>query len=388
MAEIRNLYKTDASTGVHSIVYPITSEEAVFNPDTGKSIKIEIDEINEKIGEITLDENCIEFCNSVKNAIDGNDIVFLHFSDTHVGRFEMPASRARKHARLALEIAKACRCDFICHTGDVIQGNGNVQNLPDKECYENFIPDIVNSNVPFIFCLGSPAHDLGQTDSTNTESGSTLTRGQVFSIAGRYKKWFSNAVYNTNDDIRSYYYFDIPQNDTRVIILDSCDLNDTQGRRRGLGFSSTQNTWLTSVLSDAKNKNYKVLFFSHMITNKNLRWGADVTPNGDVIETTIKNFVDNGGVVLGMFYGHEHWDNYYYYSSLKMPTFCVVCDMPCKENMTNSVKAAWGTSKVWDRTVGTTSEYAYNVFVINPYTRKIQKFRYGCGENEVHEYTD
>lgn len=335
----------------------------------------------EDAGGVSGDARATAIVESVNQAVDGNDLIFVHITDSHVGQTAMSLDRARRHFAKVMSVAKAVGADFLIHTGDMIQGAGSTTGNNDKQRYQAYVGSVGKHTIPFMWCQGNPNHDFGIVDS-ESENGYALNRDMVLALAGRFGKWhMTKAVFNDSDTIRTYYYFDLPIQNVRCIILDSDDYNTA---RQNWGISAKQIAWFSDVLADAKSKDLPVIIFSHMPPSDNLMPSGIETKGGAEIMSALATFTSSGGTVLAFIYGHVHWDNYYYDSTNKIPYISCTCDLPVAS--TEQYIPTWGTKVVPTRTIDTITEYAFDVYVINPSTKRTQIFRYGAGENRSYTY--
>ena len=324
------------------------------------------------------DSLCNTIVNDVTQAISGQDIIFVHITDSHVGTAEMTPERAKEHIKRAMYTAEAVNADFLIHTGDMIQGEGSVTGSNDKQRYNAYMGKIGDFNLPMLWCQGNANHDFGIKTSSDPLTYA-LNRDIVNSFTGRFGKWLAtNAVYNQDDTIHTYYYFDNDFTNYRVIVLDSDDLG---GLRRGWGFSQTQIDWFTATLSDAKTKGYPVLVFAHMPPYNGLMSDGIENSGGGAIAAALNAFTANGGIVLAYIYGHVHWDAYYNDSTHGIKYISCTCDLPVAT--TDTFVPTLGTRVIPQRLIDTASEYAFDVYVINKNTGAIKTFRYGAGSDRT-----
>lgn len=319
-----------------------------------------------------------EIVKKVEQAIDGPNLIFVHITDSHVGTGAMTPERGTEHFKRAINLAKAVNADFVIHTGDMIQGNGSITGENDRERYSAYIGNASQYTTPFLWCQGNANHDFGVKTSDNPLTYA-LNRDIVNTFVGRLGKWqTAKAVYNESDTVHSYYYIDNEYMGYRIIVLDA---DDYGGLRRGWGFSDTQISWFANALNGAKANDYPVLVFAHMPPLNALMPSGIENSGGSQINDAIKSFTGNGGIILAYIYGHVHWDAYYNDSEHGIKYISCTCDLP--EASQETFVPTLGTKTVPSRTIGTNTEYACDVYVIDKNTGNIQTFRYGAGDDRV-----
>ena len=356
--------------------------------ETLENHETRITALESKVGdnsyETDIDEIAEKVFNELSETSGANEekVVFLHVTDTHSSdgeQYYMNFERAMLHMNIVGQVAKAVNANFVIHTGDAIHG---VDSTSVPESYRALLKGYT-ANIPLIFCEGNYAHDFGN----NNEK---LVRGQVQSFFGHNKMWIENrTVYNTNDAVKSYFYFDDDKTKIRYIVLDAQDAIregwKPTGERIAYGFSPEQTTFVTAALADALTNGYAVFFFAHMPPTANLypleegednSYGIETGGHGDVLIAAIKDFIDDGGVMLGFSYGHIHQDNIYYDSVTGIQYIGLVSDAPTKKS---HYPVTWGTLVAWDRNLNDVTQFAFDVYVVSPTSKKVKILRFGAG---------
>lgn len=383
-----NYYKTWANTAFlytveNSGFYTVNFKKVA----SGEDVDITPDDI-----EITIvitkgkshDSAISSLSSAVANNITGDDLVFVHVSDTHIGNAKMPIDRAKRHMNKVMEIAEAVNADFIVHTGDLIQGSdvattGSAEE--DRSEYKRYFEDLYSHSVPFVWCQGNPWHDFGHriTDGSNEEF--TLTRDITIGLAGRYGRRFKQ-YFNAADTVRSYYYFDIDMAKTnvRVIVLDADDRLYHSVVRHGFGFSSEQVTWFGSALTDANTNNMPVIVFTHMAPLNEFHTSDDDIEQygGTDIVAQMQTFISGGGTILECVCGHLHCDMHRTVDDINY--HLIACDFPTTYEAANIPTGAVSPSRAND---GTLTEYAIDVHVVNASNGTVKTFRYGAGNSSL-----
>ena len=412
----------EAVEDVTHIMYGVSSSRVVASGDVVTrisvlSVKDDIAEVKKKIGVLgtsvsSLDERVealeegadtspySQYIDAVAQKVfdeisetsetNEEKAIFVHITDTHGGgirsSYGMTLDRTRLHMNMVGKVAKAVNAKFVIHTGDAIDGYDTTSE-PTPDSYMALVRGY-SEDIPLIFSEGNYSHDFGKPNEK-------LVRGQVQSYFGRGKKWLEdNVQYNSTDGVKSYFYFDDEKTKIRYIILDAQDAIregwHPTGGRNAYGFSQEQRTFVSDALDDALSNNLSVFFFAHMpptanlfpnITGEDASYGIETDGHGDLLIAEIKSFTDAGGVVLGYSFGHNHFDNQYYDSVTKIPYIGLVCDVPSKL-VRDSIN--WGTISAWDRSLDDVTQFAFDVYVISPVSKKVKMFRFGAGIDRTY----
>ena len=317
------------------------------------------------------DDSITTFANSIKNGIDGNCLIFLQVTDSHVDisgyQTYMNLSRTKDHSQKVIDIANAVNADFVIHTGDLIQGEGSGTS-DSREHYLAYLYNLSLLSTAFMFCQGNPWHDFGLPTNDASEPYE-LSRESVLTMAARFNKWV-RPTYNSQGTLSSYYYFENDLRKVRCIVLDSDDYGTL---RQEAGFSSEQITWLTNCLSEAREKNYSVIVFSHMAPLQSI--GGVESNGGSDVHAALVNHIAQGGIIIEYVYGHIHADLQKTIDGVNY--ISLTCDLPSVA--TNIPTDAVAPS----RTLDTITEYAIDVHVVNCDAHTDHIYRYGAGSNRT-----
>ena len=332
--------------------------------------------------EIGYEDSVIKTISDSVNAnVDGNNIIFVHVTDSHVGATEMPHYRAVAHLNKVMTLAKAVNADFVIHTGDMIQGfdtAGEGSALEDRQNYLAYNSDIADYHIPFNWCQGNPWHDFGHRIHEGENTEYTLNRDIVLNFIGRFGKW-DDKHFNDTDTIRSYYYFDMPLHKTRVIVLDTDDRTTDDIIRMNIGFSSEQIQWFSDTLTDAKTKALSVIVFSHIALLDRFNYSNSTIEGrgGTQIVNAMKSFIAGGGTLCECVSGHTHADAV---ETVEGINYVVsACDVPINYSASSVPTGMTAPQRVID----TLSEYCCTVHVVNPATGTVKLYRYGAGNTNL-----
>lgn len=216
----------------------------------------------------------------------------LHFSDIHGDESSLANIQSVKdHLADILD-------DTIC-TGDMLRANFTADNMDFWNVTDGKI----------LTCIGN--HEVLFANSNDYITQPTE--------AELYARFFAPYIGNwgtvTNPEGKLYYYKDYAAKKVRLIVLNA--LYPTEAE------VTAQNTWLASVLTDAKSKGYCVVLAQHYYPNNaqkiDCTFSANVNfPSGTAdakychnmatYHATIQNFIDNGGNFACILCGHKHTD--------------------------------------------------------------------------------
>lgn len=214
--------------------------------------------------------------------------VFAHFSDLHAD-----ATNLARIIEYCNEYTNYI--DEIIHTGDSVSTRGS-------EAFEWWAN--VSGSQGILNLIGN--HDATSADDTSFIAGGY---GKVNCYNKFIAPFVSNwGVIQPTDAAANgynYYYKDYADAKVRIIALDC------------MYWDSAQNSWLQSVLADAKTNSLAVICFSHYsggrVTSFGNPWTTlqyddiSMTINAEA-PATIQSFIDGGGEFVAWFSGHTHYD--------------------------------------------------------------------------------
>lgn len=350
----------------------------------------------------------------MKNTSD--EIVIPTITDTHYTENSLRSSghkiaheRGIEYAKLSIEMANHINIDAIAHTGDMIDGRA----LPEQS--EQELKNIVEAygvvNKPKILVKGN--HDTnylhygrsGTNIAANAlEADKFLPNTKTKELMSRY--WSQDNIQTAslnNDGV--YGYVDLHSKKTRIIMLDSYDLNevlDSKGKRiysprSYLGYQQAQLTWLVSTLQSIPN-DYDVLVFSHVSITKgyspdnnefNVKGVAEILKafqrkttvsykfTHEHFGATVNATFDSSkkGKIIATIAGHQHAD-------LSEHDTLIDSDVP-NIVRTCATPAYSGTNL---RPIGNVEETAFDTIIINKTERKIKFIRFGLGDDLTISY--
>ena len=319
-------------------------------------------------------------------------LVLLQLTDQH-------GDETRMNRAMQFASKYGAYIDDVIHTGDLVSDNwangldwfANVQN-------KNTILQVIG-NHDSVLRAGSDGkvytnpNDLSQYIETSGYVGLNKTTHSVLGyknsdnemvwvnytdIYGRYiapyvSNWGVVQPSNAATQGLNYYYKDYTEQGIRLVILD-CMMYDT-----------AQNTWLISVLADAKTNGYGVIIAEHYpirldgfeycaFTSSGYNDVLDFYQGGEESASTlasaqlaVDNFMNAGGEFICWLAGHTHKD------------FCGTLKNYPKQvmfvsNITGLNNLEWGEEI---RTVGTKTGDCFSVIAVDRYKKIVRIYRVG-----------
>ena len=204
-----------------------------------------------------------------------------------------------------------------------------------------------------------------------------------------------------------YYYYDIPECKVRAIFLNSIDIpyiqnsdNKTSWKYDGqntYAYSNSQLNWLAHSALKIPNKEWKVMFFTHINPFPEGMIGADnlvhngnimleiidsfkagtkynsIPTTGDFAQSVAVDFSSQGvGKIVAFFYGHTHSEQVLTRNGIKY--ISTWNDVPRKSTSNPNAPT---------RTIGTTTEICLNIVTLNFNLNKIFITKIGVGDDLI-----
>ncbi len=196
---------------------------------------------------------------------------------------------------------------------------------------------------------------------------------------------------------KTYFYVDYPMAKTRCLFLDSVE---NVGGSNVWGMQKVQLQWFVASINSAPN-DYSFIVYSHVgifsenagrnkdaiktvINTLNSHSSATITAQ-DVSPFDIDFAAKTGHVVMWMC-GHEHFDWIVPTSISGITSPCVVTTRLGSGN-SNPTDASWNVTKP-TKTLGTSTECAWDTVVYRPDEHKIYLIRYGAGQDREIDLTN
>lgn len=260
--------------------------------------------------------------------------------------------------------------DIVIDGGDLINGDETKANAITRVC----------NSVNMLNNIGKPVYTLiGNHD----DESFTATELPLFSKTEMYALFARHYGLNLDaiGESEQYGYKDFDQYGLRLIVLDSMQGNNGHQADQW-GYSAEQLAWFTNEALDTTNQ---VLIFSHMPFTKEYSAYNYQVANGAEMRSAVESFIANGGVCVGLFHGHTHWDFIGQYSQTngfhEVSTGCsrVQSGYPSGAYMPDGATAQ-------ERTSGTVTQELWDLIVIKPESREVNIIRFGAGNDRSFTY--
>ena len=266
--------------------------------------------------------------------------------------------------------------DGIVHLGDMINGT-------DTKAISTSELDHIRNSLKGITGVKNASYLMGNHD-TNTFYGSNMddpiTEAEMYSDMFR-----QNAINIIRPDGKLYGYRDFDAYGIRVIYLNSSGGDGTHGGQgANWKYPDDELTWVENV---ALNTEYQVLFFSHMpMTEGTISTASTLPWNGNPLKTIVNNFIDNGGTVIGLIYGHTHYD--YEYNNGKFYEVSIGCEDYTYTATETHPTASYAPSSavIPARMRYTVTQDLWDVVIVRPVSRTVKLVRFGAGADRAFAY--
>ena len=280
--------------------------------------------------------------------LDGDSFVWI--TDTHV-----PAS-VLKSPELIKYITDNSSVSNVFCGGDIISKD-STKNAAVEKLYT--WQNLMRSLNP-ITVRGN--HDANSED--NSDTSLHISDGEFYSI-------FVKSLEDTIDtDKKLYFCKDNTVQKIRYIFLDTgCPDSHT--------IDSEQIQWMQERIEELPSGWYALVLCHQFFTGQTVESGITVLPkdgNGEAISAALDAIYDSvNATIMGVVCGHCHRD-YAEYSPKGYPMISTTCD---------ARQAAMWDINYPDRTVGTTTECAFDIYYINTESRHIYTIRIGAGGSDA-----
>ena len=302
------------------------------------------------------------------NTCDEKTIVIAFTTDNHYG-----ASNGMNFPTTATSIKSINEkfpIDFVVDGGDLI--NGDKTKTEDITNISNAVRMLLNTGKTAYTLIGN--HDDGSFTSTELP---LLSKGELYALLERH----SGINLDYVDRYEHFGYKDFDEFNIRVIFLDA--MYGTNGHVSSQwGYSDDELAWFTA---NALNTNKQIVMFSHMaFTASFMAYGTSIK-NGAEMRNAVESFIANGGIVVALFHGHNHWDYIGQYSQTN----------GFKEVSTGCGRIISGPDIPYahpegavmpEREEGTITQELWDIITIKPMAREVKMIRYGAGNNRTFNY--
>lgn len=274
-------------------------------------------------------------------SVGSHGVAFTFFTDQHA---------QMKSANLINRVCNAVAGGFLMNGGDII--NGSTDKAAEIATIRKMIKAIQNHK-QFVM--------RGNHDSNTNFSESTAAN----EISG--PEFYGLCLKPVEDKIVSngelYYYMDNANQKVRYIVL------DTKGYVTDI--DDTQIAWMTARITELTNDWTVVIFAHKMYTSVN-----NIDPSGTKIINAL-TAISTGAKIACIVSGHAHHDQYYTIGG-KFPLIITTALNAWQESTTQGTPL--------ERTWGTDTEFAFDVFHIDTLNKQIKVTRIGAGSDRTFSY--
>ncbi|MEK2534359.1 metallophosphoesterase [Tetragenococcus halophilus] len=358
-----------------------------------------------------------------KNTVTSIFISDTHFSSDTVVRVDIENySRSNDHIKNVAELTNYVPIDYVVHGGDVHDGS-TASKYVAKHDLKKCVSTLGFSNCPYFIAWGN--HDTNALGDKRSDArrkplnwykprneGETrmigrgaqqLTHNEMYEIVTRPSTIFD--IHENEKDKLGYYYYDVPEKNLRVIILNSQDTPhylEGDGYLRYLdsgiaGYRQKQIDWFYQTLK-ATPKDMTVCIYQHMPFGDRYQSVPVYYPyNYEMIDGIVNSFVTGGkysgsfsankdfkasisvdfegrkGTLAFLAAGHKHNDRINV-DSRGIHSYNIGCSV-------SRPKYDQG-----DRPLGEIEEDLWDVVMIDTARRHVDLLRFGQGEDRSFDY--
>lgn len=376
-----------------------------------EEIKTKIGELDVKIKALENSKNITDYVNEesklvvnkIKNIHTSDTLSFAFITDSHAytttGNFTGLYNAYNSISLISKELGHLSCC---------VSGGDNTTERAKKEdkyatmhVYKSLIDMLT---IPKWICKGN--HDDGSISDWAKDSNGTYTNkitDDEMYVEYNKNNEYGSFITNINDKSGQYSYIDFPNNAIRIYCLNSVDVTANEAGQHLFKYGENQISWVKQTLLSMP-KNYNVLFITHVCpVNLNdegfTKTGDDyVKDNSGLqmfdISKAIKNHTaingldmsKNTGDFIAWICGHTHKD----YDAIKDGILFVSTMQSANQE---EGKIGYGTAVAKDGNTyynipDTADETAYDIFTINPISKKIYATRYGVGTDREWTYSN
>lgn len=314
----------------------------------------------------------------VSNTINGTGISFVFITDLHL------RDNSKSSKSLVKYVLDNTSIPFVISGGDIPCAYTKVSGSEETELYED-----INEWSQWVEYWGSERvyqlrgnHDLIIVSQTDDTKQFKLQRQQVWQTLFGKTDRIVNGIAGYG-----YYYFDIPSQKVRFIVLDAHEDNPSYPRQVVSYFASIHQKWLSEVLKSSDGMDIIVL--SHEAYNSEIpSYSANIASLGTILDAfktrgtfsvwtgtewynaDYSNCTGNLTLVLS---GHCHQDSYAVDASGVL-SVATICD------------AAYNRDPEIDRVLGTTTESGFDVCFLDTTNKTFKTIRIGAGNNRGWNY--
>ena len=327
-------------------------------------------------------------------------VSYIFITDLHAGsvgnsNMEEQLAADYRQVQAAVDVANNSDIDFICFGGDTLNEYYSDDNI-NKEKVMNIMKcftDILSkSNKPVFIVKGN--HDENIQVNGDFKAEWATNPDYVLTQQEWYDVTMAQFPQYATDYHRGYFYYDLPGKNTRVVVFNMVDCDDTleDGRRieyagMNYGLKDEQVQWLLDTALSKENTDY--IFVVH----DSFRDGTRTYTNKEVMQEIMKAAYTHTDFSSGKFsYDFSKWTGnlkilhcgHYHHEGLELkeeygglPVITTECAVSVNYN-----HASWAGSKfthIENRQSGRLDEALFDLTILNK--NEYQIVRFGAGND-------
>ncbi len=234
-------------------------------------------------------------------SLSAGKFVFGAQTDTHHHNLETP-----NLARNMAGFSHFVDFDFICNLGDLVRGYSIIDiDSPTnmRACMDDLVQRYTTAKCPVLMTLGN--HDANHMWTNKHMPGDHTT---LISEVEHFERVILPLKEHNGDDMvtngaSTYYYMDFPEDNIRVVMLNTTDGKFTESMSSTSMISDEQLNWFKNT---ALNTDKYVIVMSHIPFYSDKPEEAGTVRNGNNVLLAVEEFIDDGGNFVGYFHGHMH----------------------------------------------------------------------------------
>jgi len=335
-------------------------------------------------------------------ANDSDDAVkYIFATDFHYDISGVTTDIMERTAHSIVDLANNCDIDFVVIGGDIYNGQVDEGRVEAMRRLNAFSTILEACKVPVFIVEGNH-------DDNSQAYGSPTKYLEMNELWLTPDDWYQSTMAHFSTGIKDYkdgyYYYDFPDKDLRVVVLNMDNVDDNlnpMGKMNTWGYSDEQVDWLLNKALARDNCRYMI--FSHdgfaKMWHSSYQTGIDGT-NADTIEAIMTAAASHSKFSLNGFYkdfsslntrlevfsaGHFHMTRETFEEGNNyMPYFNTEC-VKFNENA-EYYRNSLGFDNAGKRTYNTASETVYDVVISKPSASEFDILRFGNGYDKLIKY--
>lgn len=381
-------------------------QEVALGEYTAESIREKL--VNISAYDETYINEIAKTVNTVNEKTGEDDVSYVFITDTHIGKSSDLADDAWIYGELqaAVDVANNSDASFLCLGGDIEDGRfapeaGGKQTALD---ILQKVSDVLKSCKKPVFILKGNHDDNSFSAQAHPEL--LYDPEMIINSTEWYQATMANFSQYATDYKDGYYYYDLPDKNTRVICLNMSNSSDeiVDGSRVEMGmyyygYHDEQIDWLLNTAMTRQDCRYIILShdgfeYTQGYTEDSNRdtleqiFAAAYHHTNFVSDKFAKDFTDWTGKVLMFNNGHMHMEKLASSDVAGgMPTLCTETASVYNYGPVAALPSPWNTyTRTEGRTLGNVTAASFDVVVYREKasangTDDIQVVRFGNGED-------